>query len=401
MKRSRRGLSYLEVLIAAGIALTGLMGVIALYPVASLNMQKGQVADAAAYIGPSVLEGAPSLGAATRSRWIYNNGTAWNAYVGTPGYPTTNTDLRTVMGPWTSFCIDPRLCAENTDAGGQSPAGFPYVAANYTNDEVRMQRITLSNGASAAMGVAQSRLLFKVSDDLLFNKPDDLTTPAAQNYLVNDSSATQRRDYFANFEYMITLTPGLTGVPVYQVPTMAGMRYYPHWMAAPHYEPGLGEEQTPYQSTNQYTMSVVVMHQRQPRLETILAAGPNSPAAERVVSVAAFGAGGIAGGDVQIETRTGQPESDIFVREGEWVLLSGMTYSKPATNNGPRKLMGPLFQWYKVVGLEAETEPSGSTFKRWVTLEGPDWPVDLVPNGTQMTIVSGAVAVYQQTVTIR
>ena len=56
-QRQRRGLSYLEVLIAAGIALTGILGAIAMFPVAILNMQKGQVVDVMASVGPLLVPG--------------------------------------------------------------------------------------------------------------------------------------------------------------------------------------------------------------------------------------------------------------------------------------------------------------------------------------------------------
>src|SRR5213076_568853 len=67
--RHRRGLSYLEVLIAAGIALTGILGAVALFPVAILNLQKGLIVDVAAAVGPSSLETAPALGVTTTSNW--------------------------------------------------------------------------------------------------------------------------------------------------------------------------------------------------------------------------------------------------------------------------------------------------------------------------------------------
>src|SRR5688572_22487804 len=78
----RRGLSYMEVLIAAGIGLTGILGAVAMFPVAILNMQKGVVVDMMAAAGPSSLDQGKTLRVNDSRNWLMND-----AFVGAPtGY---------------------------------------------------------------------------------------------------------------------------------------------------------------------------------------------------------------------------------------------------------------------------------------------------------------------------
>ena len=191
---TRRGVSYLEVLIAAGIALTGIMGAVALLPVAILNMQKGVVVDTMACIGPSALSTAPSLGVNQRSNWlVYNMASKnWDLSVDAPGaFPggMPNTPLpASDTGRWASYCFDPRFAAEGAPAsiiaGAFDPRFFPYKPKVAPLADVRMLRTTLRREPYSAnytpLAVAPARLLFKVSDDLIFNKTKetwDLSQP--------------------------------------------------------------------------------------------------------------------------------------------------------------------------------------------------------------------------------
>jgi hypothetical protein len=406
----RRGLSYLEVLIAAGIGLTGILGAVALFPLAAANMRKGVVADCAAYIGPSAEQQASVTGALNPNRWLMNdrafggttglwgfNGTTAITASSAMGYPTNAAGLNTAtglwgagVGYWASYCIDPRFCAEMSPIAapaGDVPYTFPYTASQNASD-VRMVRVTLPNSPSSTLAASagQARLLFKVSDDLIFDRPKDALgqLPASQGYLIDNTNTNQRRDYMAEFEYLLTLTPRMVGIPVFQdVNTGALLNSQSN------------PEPVPFERPTQYSLSVVVMHQRQPLLNTIVPGTANDTEAERVLDVVSPGGflgNGIGGGDVLVQSRAGRPATDTVVHEGDWVMLSGMLYV--TDSNGP-KIAGPIFRWYRVTSLQGEAFPQGGVYQRYLTLDGPDWPVSNVPNGTQMTIVSGVVGVYE------
>jgi Tfp pilus assembly protein PilV len=421
-RASRRGLSYLEVLMAAAIGMAGLLGAIAMFPVAILNMQRGVVADTMSYIGPSALEQAQSVGATRRANWIaYDTTTqSWsrNAANDLDTLPLPTGDPRSVpQGPWNSVCIDPRFCAEidvaAIAAGTAQPGQFPHVPANGANNEARMLRVTLRGNTGGPMSVNQARLLVKTADDLIFDKPEDAggPLPARQAPLLGSGGAAVRRDYMGNFEWMITLTPKLSGVPTNQLNQFFDGSTGAYNTSIP--------ETMPFVRTNQYLASVVVFYQRPARLESVLAGLPSDPDPdpERVVNVAAFPGQGYNGGDVLIQTRASttpaRPELDLQVHIGDWVMLSGVQYSLGT----PRKYLGPRFQWYRVTAVEANTELVGGLYQRYVTLEGADWPIvaypsnhaqqdqvnptdSLIPGVTQMTIVSGVAGVYEHTVTV-
>jgi hypothetical protein len=62
--------------------------------------------------------------------------------------------------------------------------------------------------------------------------------------------------------------------------------------------------------------------------------------------------------------------------------------------------MGPLFHWYRVASVNGESYAGGSGSLRDLTLDGPDWPVALIPK-TQLTIVSGVVGVFSTPVQVK
>ena len=410
---TRRGLSYLEVLIAAGIALTGIMGAVALLPVAILNMQKGVVVDTMACIGPSALSTAQSLGVNQRSNWLIFNMASknWDLSVDAPGafpggFPNTPLPVSDT-GRWASYCFDPRFAAEGAPAsiiaGTFDPRFFPYKPKANAND-VRMLRTTLRREPHSnfytPLAIAPARLLFKVSDDLIFNKPNDSLgkAPAMQDYIVGNGQSVQRRNYMADYEYIITMTPSLRGVPV-----DANGNSFSKTL------PGPVPEQYSLEQPTEYTMSAVVFYKRQVAFDAYLAPTTQEPEAERVVDVAFYG-NGYKGGDVAIRGRmptSSAMPNELEVHEGDWVMLSGNSYEV----GGGRKFLGPRFAWYRVAAVGMDTyEPSPATgfYYRDLTLDGPDWPTSTTnpPDNligmldTQMTIVSGVVGVFSTRVNV-
>lgn len=400
----RRGLSYLEVLIAAGIALTGLLGVIAIFPVAVLNMQKGVVVDVMASAGPAALANIGAYGINDPKQWIFSNGGTPTSVETLSTDPALNYSYRADVqgrrwhnniGTLESFCFDPRLIAELTSTpAGFVPGTFPYVPIAVATD-VRMRRLTLARDQSQPFNkmpltIQQSRLLFKVQDDLIFNRPEDNMgqLPAQQTYLRNNADLGQRRDYLADYEYVLTAVPSrhLSG-------TIVGNGFY--------------------------DMTAVFFHDRQARLETILTTVADEPEAERLVDVVEMPGNGYAGGEVLIQTRTNRPESDLELHEGDYVMLQAMTYSPPGVDYltvGSYAPTGSLFRWYRVTQV-GQSFAAGAAFQRYVTLDnGTDWPVQPPVAGvaynitpipsqaavnagavtTRMTIVSGVVGVFHK-----
>lgn len=400
--RPRRGLSYLEVLIASGIALTGILALLALFPVAILNLQKGQITDNIAAIGPSALRSGRAVGVTDSSNWLAYNAGAWTAsnFLQTRPLPA---NLPAQPGAWHSLCFDPRFAASLPPAvaGSFSPGHFPFTPPILGNvNDVRMARVTLRAAPGTAipgpMSTAQARNIFKVPDDLIFERPPDATVPAQQLLIQRSDLAEVRRNYMADYEYVITMTPNLRGIPVgYVAPNNPSSPPISYLFGGAPFAP----ERMPMDPPSEYTMSAVVFYKRQVDLSEYVPGDRNEPEAERVTDVVNFYNSGFNGGDITIRARSTVNGNELEVHQGDWVLLSGNMY----TQSVPRKFMGPLFQWYRVASVNGETYGAGL---RDLTLDGPDWPVNLMaplgsPGGVQLSIISGVVGVFSTQVQVK
>lgn len=399
--RVRRGLSYLEVLIAAAIALTGILGAIAIYPVAARSMQDGVVADVASSVGPSAIEQVSTLGADKPKRWMFRDSSMPPQWVLIEDASNYNARSDLNGNQWhpsissvESFIVDPRFVSSDPvhDPAKHDIGAFPYYDSAGATDP-RVRRITLTNKlkgtAAGRMAMAHARLLFKCQDDLLMFKPDDEFTPAQQSLLTDTAGNVVRRDYYADYEFAVMLTP-----------------------------------RQPFDG--KYETTVVIYHQRGARLDEILeptSAADTLVSEERLVDVL-FLANGIGGGEVMIQNRAGRPASDLHVMPGQWVMLSAMMYTPPGVTNPPNTMThaatGPRFEWYKVAAIGEVFQESGFN-RRYLTLEGADWPVlppdtstnpatqrNLTPittlgtlgsdpPATRMTLCNNIVSVYRDT----
>jgi hypothetical protein len=368
----RKGLSYLEVLIASGIAVTGILALIAIFPVAILNLRKGQTVDVTAAIGPSVLNSLSALHIDDPEWWKFSTGGALLNVTDRANYPARpdfqGRAIHPAFQPFDALCFDPRFAASvaTWDATQSDPTLFPSVPMA-TPLDARMRRMTLWNGAAIAskpaLGTAQARLLFKCQDDLLFERPDDGTVPARQ--LVVSNGTDQRRDYFADFEFVVTAVP---------LTSFAGGAF---------------------SATGAYDVSAVVFRERTPDLSEIVTVGTDLSfiEEERLCDVA-FLTPGYNGGDVTATLRAGRPASDLNLAQSSWALVSGVELvidnsTSPATS-GQR----PVFQWYRVVSF---SEVYGT--QRDLTLDGPDWPPNT--SNLRITLVSGVAGVFTKRITLQ
>jgi hypothetical protein len=409
-------LSYLEVLIAAAIGLVGTLGAVALFPVAFLQLQRGLEADNANALGESAVNSAQAIGLNNSKRWMIatNNGATYAALEQNSfpirqdcGYRHWNSGVNALS----SFCLDPRFVSEISTANNQEYWQFPYVPQRRSGmaadpNDVRMWRISLANpiNNTLTLSAEQARLWFRSADDLIFNRDAKDTQgplPALQSYMTfpdpngGTTPLSGRRDYMAEYEWIATMVPKFNGIGANLV------------------------------NSGEYVLSIVVFHNRRPRLDTILVntqASDNFAEDERIADVIAFNGSGVGGGDITVRTRehtdiTRHVEADLTVRENDWVLMSGMAYMGPLAT---AQRVAPIHQWYRVVGVQNESTSSSmvsGAFEKQLTLQGADWPVDPskslyvpIPNHaeppqytnaelfTQITFVSGVVGVFERTI---
>lgn len=372
----RKGLSYLEVLIAAGIALTGMLGAVALFPVAIRNLQSGQVTDTMAYVGPSALESVSAIHLDDPKWWLFNPGgglTEVERDVAQPGYlPRADIQGRNwqaSISPVDAFCFDPRFVASvgTWDNTQNDPTMFPAIPIQQVGDS-RMRRATIAARNTgpfprSPLAMAQARLLFKVQDDCIFNRDADETIPASQSFLTT-LAGTQRRDYMADYETIVTAVP--------ETSFFGGT----------------------FTATGEWDVSAVVLYRRTPMLDTIDAwnGDANFVEEERLCDVQ-FSGQGFNGGDVTIQTRAGRPQSDLAMHDHSIVLVHGaetVTFNQPG--QPPVSALRPRFQWYRV---SQYSTPYANGTRRDLTLDGPDWPL-ATTSVLRCSLYTGAVGVFSK-----
>lgn len=421
MPRPTRGLSTLEVMISIGVAIIGLLGALALLPVAGSLTSRGLNADRAARVGMNAVEEFDVRGFRSPEFWVRR---------GPDGlYPVNPLTDATLAG--TAFCIDPRFYAINTrnldtGLGGAYPpfnvltapgANFspplaPQVDAGYfpyyqpAVGFPRMIRISLLSHSNvplplswaagspamyptnsvvpAQMSLLQASDIFSGRDDLAFRRPDDNTLPPQQvfspvaNPLFGTNSMA-RREYDAQLSWLATVAPKSTA-----------------------------------SNTDLYTLSIVIFHQRNagfPLPRTIDYAGTRPQVQTERLLNATFLRGDFSAKELVLTTRpflNGNPDAakaELSVQEGDWLMLSASTPSGQG-----------LFRWCRIIDTDSEAMPlynqnngapdPSREWKRGVVIDGPDWLSESYRNTstglplfpTQATLVTDVIAVFEKTI---
>ncbi len=223
--RLRRGLSILEVMISVGVAVIGLLGVLALLPVASRLAQQGLNEDRKTAAGVAALEEFNVRGMANDAAWRrWGNNLATPVFVGLRWWPEgandsvwgTNNGGMSSNGDddddgiidefdeaaWPSsddaplnyvpaqpVCIDPRLVTRVRMNSPKLDHGFPLTLSQ----SLQIPRVTILDTESLpdgtlltpAQGVLVADRIFHLDDDLVFNTPKDTTLAPLQQYVYN------------------------------------------------------------------------------------------------------------------------------------------------------------------------------------------------------------------------
>lgn len=384
----KRGITLLEVLLAILVASVGLLGAIAVFPVALAQARKGKLADVTAVAGESAIASFKVHGMHERSRWLAWDQTNQQTIAVPANFQQSNSPY---FGY--AFCIDPMLFAHNAaddPANGATWARFPAVPQ--TASAVRMVRLNLTNGnplTVVPMNEVQSDFAFRISDELIYDRPDDNSLPAIQRFTKSTSIPIGRRQEEGRLTWFATLVPKHeVQFFVNESDVITGLKN----PSAP-----LGDE---------YVLSIVICRDRASgeALHVNDPANVQHPWNEWTAKVLAtdWHSGGIGGGEVTITTNdpatdaTFNAEQYLGLKHGQWVLL-GRTI--------PTAAMGVQhFSWYRVSDA-GDTISSGNRWQQDVSLVGPDWPCDiLAPAGTNeectVTIMPSVVHVYERTIKV-
>lgn len=353
---SRRpsGLTLLEVLIAVFVLLFGLLGVLALIPVAMLRMNQALQADRASAVAECALEEVKTRGMLDASTWRGFGNTAYSSAEH-------------------AFVIDPYFFAlHSSDPAVQR---FP---SDGTNSGDSLQRLTLWDSTQAApiSGEVASRT-FVTHDDLLFGTPDDPQKRPYAAFLTDTGISTT----FASNAAVLDTSP----------------RTY-SWLATvtPTFLPSV----QPLPNQRIFSVSVVVFFNRDLTVAGSAQRDLEHPG-ERTAGARFLGTG-LGGADVRLYLgKTGSPpplKTYLDVTPGHWLMING--------NN--------VCHWYRVVAVGDISEesvdangnvvPSGgvASWTRVVTLTGPDWPALAAGfNPAHAAVFTDVVDVHTETIDLK
>lgn len=447
----RRGVTVIEVLFAMGIALMGLAGIASLLLLGGRQASDSNQAAEAQALAQDWYGEFTARGLNDSSKW------AWYQDATTPPslqwfdkqlgatVPSKGTGklFRRELGR-ESVCFDPMFFSGRdlnnvlTPSGWYRPSVFPYYDDRYNptvdpaiapapgfqwQDQPRMLRVTWAtpNALGAAVGLP-SRMLEQV-----FFSQDDLSV------VVEDTDQSVAPARGISFYSSSTSTPLPLG-------RYAGESQY-SWLATlSPTEPRRRETE----STNLYTLSLVVMKKRDrmiydPNASTPRAIGSpaksdDNPQGERMAWVYPLSGDfvGGTGGRVRLISSDG---ADSRVHVGDWIMLAKY-YDFQFVPTTPSYRPCSVFRWFRVVSVEDEetygslpmvlsdlpgpqpkSDPYGLTppndvWAQDLVLEGPDWsfgspvPVSGAPANVKLetpttaTLITGAMTVYERVVNV-
>ncbi|MFP6671367.1 MAG: hypothetical protein VB857_08130 [Pirellulaceae bacterium] len=363
--RHPTGITLIEVMFSAGIALFGVLVVVALVPLAGNEVRIGLQTDRMAALGRNAVKEFDIRGMRNPNQWCRFDGSAVyrDAAPGNVGWFTgvVNNNARFRPQPQ-SYAIDPRFVTRH----GEVP--FPYSHnAKWTIPRLslRTQHPTqiLANGNPAylPLGPLAADQLFMARDDLVLIFPDDRTLLSRPSF----GSPIRKRQYRGELSWLATVVPLNINVA----------------------------NQANRQYNDEYLLSIVVFSARNMALEKANAVDSEvANVAERTTNVILTG-GGIGGGEIQLRhpihknvtNRQLYAENVLKLQTNSWLMLSGHL-----ANNDSRKRH---YRWYRVLNVSPAVVQKGVATRN-VMLQGADW--GLANNNTQATIMEGVVGVFER-----
>jgi hypothetical protein len=329
------------------VLLFGLMGLLAMIPIANFHLLKAAKYDRAAAVAQIAFGEIRARDLLRPERWVLDSGVR---LVDNPGH------LQNFRLPST-YAFDPlwmtptsgNLLQVNYPTHFPQALTQPQFAAHASHT---LPRVSLpSEFGNGTMGRPLADKLFVWNGDLTIELPDDHDVPSRMLVRRSAAGAPLVRESHGHYSWMFTAMPSGRG-PIWDPITR-------RWGGATDYE-----------------VSVVVFYQR--LLE-------RSIARERIFRVSEF-YGGLGGGEARL---VAQATSDEFegLREGQWLLLTA-----------PEPSGRLVAKWYRVVTAgEGFGDVNTTLPTRWIGLAGPDWDATLTPTaGVELyaTFVEDIVGVF-------
>ena len=376
--RHPSGITLIEVMFSAGIALFGVLVVVALIPLAGNEVRIGLQTDRMAALGRNAVKEFDIRGMRNPNQWcrfdgsdVFRNDAVGNVvwFTGEPPGPNRSRLERQPQ----AYAIDPRFVSRHGEVS------FPYS----DNAKWSMPRITLrtkhptqilvnGNPAYLPLGPLVADQLFMARDDLVLLFPDDRTLLSRPSF----GSPVRKRQYRGELSWMATVVPLDINV----------------------------KQQLDHQYHDEYLLSIVVFSARNMALEKANAADAEvADVPERTTNVRMV-SGGASGGEVQLRhpipkniiNRKLYAENVLKLQTNSWVLLYGnVAWHNPKQKTREFNRRKRYYRWYRVLNASQVTF-NKTVATRNVMLHGGDWDIRLPNKNTRATIMAGVVGVFER-----
>lgn len=404
----RRGVTLLEVLVAIGVMVVGLLGMMALIPLGRMELAEAEKLDNSATMGRWAFRDVTVRGYLQPENWV-------NPVTGTtvfgpaedppagysislsPGNKTRNFVIADAMVPPVApiiidpLMITPRRFTTTADETNQRQICkfFPYSLSlsgletgmpEASDKRPKMARVSLrafpseiisSSPANLMMKADVASRYFRSSDDLNFDVPVDTGKRPIQIY---SRSSVSGQQFYTNDGFVHGLQP-VTNIAArsfrgaYSWFMVAEPSLAEFYSASISNTPALGGPTASAASIRQFRVWVIVCHQRPLNAVNGQTMGQPEAISERLVyvdfldrSTARLRVGGIA--------NEGDALNALNVKANQWIGVVGR-YSEPLL---PAPSDRYIMEWYRITGVaERPTSLSGNRWYREVTLVGRDF----------------------------
>lgn len=385
-RATRNAITLIEILISLFVLLFGLMGVAAIFPVASHYLVQGDQKDRSDQLANNAFAEIEARGMLKPENWAIPVG---------PGFALDFLLSGNFMLPASqgyAFVLDPMGIAA-ADLANPPITGSDYLPVNAFNSfnpwqspppgqiglpqanwPVRRLSFDTDNvpGTATLLQAAPAETIFRLRDDLAVEQPNQGDRPAMQRWSVDNNGTPNNlnddvllaRQYVGDYSWLATVVPtdnnALLGLQ--PAANLAG---------------GL------------YDVSVVVFYKRDivPSVST-----SGSPGSERLIAAEFLNQGELAIYDFPNNNPDAVDLAVDGIRPTNWICVMGVNQT-----NGQF-----LLRWYRILAMDEDTEDLGFTRtglsggnaqgRLLMVSEGGDWPTNSMQN-LRVAILPGAIHV--------
>ncbi len=382
------GITLIEILISLFVLLFGLMGVAAIFPVASHYLVQGDQKDRSDALANNAFAEIEARGLMNAKKWVYPT----NNSVTNPPLPVITTPGTGIIGtfanpfdPGIAFVIDP-LAAHDASINMNLRQNFPatltpnvipwtlnfpantaipgMTAMTVSSWPVRRVSFDVNPNSSAVrlMELSAAETIFRLRDDLAVEQPRQGDRPAMQRWSVDGATGTLlARQYIGDYSWLATVVPADNNAL-------------------------LGLQPAANLAGGTYDVSVVVFYKRDivPSVST-----SGSPGSERLIAAEFLNQGELVLYDATTSDDETLETALDGIRPTNWVCVMGVNQT-----SGQFQM-----KWYRILAIEEDffnqdLPGAGNNIntRTLMVTDGGDWPSDSWQN-LRVAILPGAIHV--------